>query len=68
MAEPIVEQGADCVLALKDNHPWLHEDMRLWLDTQSAGGTALSPLETLEKDYGRREIRCYFYAQSGRLG
>jgi hypothetical protein len=43
MAEPIVEQGADCVLALKDNHPWLHEDMRLWLDTQAQAGRLSLP-------------------------
>jgi predicted transposase YbfD/YdcC len=44
------------LLALKDNHPQLAEDARLWLDSQ-AGLGALPIHETLEKDHGRIEIR-----------
>ncbi len=59
IAEQVIEQRADYVLALKDNHPQLHEDVRLWLDRQAQAGQ-LSPMETIEKDQGRLEIRHYF--------
>jgi predicted transposase YbfD/YdcC len=58
IAAQIVEGGADYVLALKDNHPTLHEDVRLWLDTEATAGR-LPVLETLEKDHGRLEVRRY---------
>ncbi len=44
------------MLALKDNHPQLAEDVRLWLDTQ-ASKSELPIIETVEKDHGRIEIR-----------
>jgi len=34
IAKRIVDGGADTVLALKDNHPTLHEDVTLWLDSE----------------------------------
>lgn len=46
------------MLALKDNHPTLCEDVRLWLDTEAAKG-ALPVFETVEKGHGRIEIRRY---------
>jgi predicted transposase YbfD/YdcC len=58
IARQIVEAGADYVLALKDNHPQLSEDVRLWLDTEVLQGR-LPVHETLEKDHGRIEIRRY---------
>jgi predicted transposase YbfD/YdcC len=58
IAQTIVDGGADYVLALKDNHPTLCEDVRLWLDTEVARGR-LPVLETVEKDHGRIEIRRY---------
>ena len=58
LARQIVEAGADYVLALKDNHPQLSEDVRLWLDTEVSQGR-LPVHETLEKDHGRIEIRRY---------
>ncbi|MEI2780643.1 MAG: ISAs1 family transposase [Candidatus Competibacter sp.] len=58
IAQTIVEGGADDVLALKDNHPTLCEDARLWLDTEVARGY-LPIRETVEKDHGRIEIRRY---------
>ena len=58
IADQIVEAGADYVLALKDNHPTLCEDVQLWLDTEVAGGR-LPVQETVEKDHGRIEIRRY---------
>ncbi len=58
IARQIVEAGADYVLALKDNHPQLCEDVSVWLDSEARQG-ALRSLETVEKDHGRIEIRRY---------
>ena len=58
IAQTIVDAGADDVLALKDNHPTLCEDVQLWLDTEVAHGR-LPVQETIEKDHGRIEIRRY---------
>jgi predicted transposase YbfD/YdcC len=58
IAQAIVNGGADYVLALKDNHPTLCEDVQLWLDTEVARGR-LPVQETVEKDHGRIEIRRY---------
>ena len=58
IAQTIVDGGADYVLALKDNHPTLCEDVRLRLDAEVARGH-LTALETVEKDHGRIEIRRY---------
>ena len=56
IAQTIVDGGADYVLALKDNHPTLCEDVRLRLDAEVARGH-LTALETVEKNHGRIEIR-----------
>jgi predicted transposase YbfD/YdcC len=58
IAQTIVDGGADYVLALKDNHPTLCEDVRLRLDAEVARGH-LTALETVEKNHGRIEIRRY---------
>lgn len=58
IARAISEAGADYVLALKDNHPTLHEDVQLWLDSEIARGR-LALEETVEKDHGRIEVRRY---------
>ena len=58
IARQIVEAGAEYVLALKDNPPTLHEDVRLYLDPELGRGR-LPVLETLEKDHGRIETRRY---------
>ncbi len=65
IAQTIVEAGADYVLALKDNHPTLYEDVQLWLETEVARGH-LPVLETVAKDHGRIEIRRY--ALSSQIG
>jgi hypothetical protein len=43
---------------VKDNHPSLHDDVRLWLDTAMAQDR-LPQQETIDKDHGRIEIRRY---------
>jgi predicted transposase YbfD/YdcC len=58
IARQIVEAGADYVLALKDNHPTLHQDVRLYLDTEVGQGR-LPVLETVERGHGRIETRGY---------
>lgn len=65
IAQTLVEAGADYVLALKDNHPTLCEDVQLWLETEVARGH-LPVLETVAKDHGRIEIRRY--ALSSQIG
>jgi predicted transposase YbfD/YdcC len=63
IARQIVEQGADYVLALKDNHEHLHDRARLaFLDVDGAAGTTLPladvvPHTTVEKGHGRIERR-----------
>ncbi|QFY44721.1 ISAs1 family transposase [Candidatus Methylospira mobilis] len=58
IARQIAEAGGDYVLALKDKHPTLCEDVRLWLETETTKA-ALPVHETVEKDHGRIEIRRY---------
>jgi predicted transposase YbfD/YdcC len=63
IARQIVEQGADYVLALKDNQPTVHEHVRLaFVDATAAHGTTLPLADlathtTIEKDHGRIERR-----------
>jgi predicted transposase YbfD/YdcC len=63
IATQIVEQGADYVLALKDNHEKLHDRVtRAFADADAAAGTALPlgdlPADiTTDKGHGRREQR-----------
>lgn len=56
VARIIVEQKADYVLALKENHPNLHADVKLWLDDSDQQGY-VRVHETVEKDHGRIETR-----------
>lgn len=63
IAAQLVEQGADYVLALKDNHPTVHDRVRLaFRDADTAAGTTLPlaevvPHTTVEKGHGRIERR-----------
>lgn len=56
VAQAIVKQEADYVLALKDNHPTLHEEVASWLDYCDARGDVYQ-VESIEKDHGRLETR-----------
>jgi len=56
IAQAIVEQKADYVLALKENHPTLYEDVKLWLDTNDKQGY-VHVHQSIEKDHGRIETR-----------
>lgn len=63
IARQIVEQGADYVLALKDNHEQLHDRVvRAFADATAAVGTTLpladlTPHTTHDKGHGRIEQR-----------
>lgn len=58
IAREIIDAGADYVLALKDNHPTLREEVQLHLDCEIAQGR-LAVQQTVEKDHGRIETRRY---------
>jgi len=58
VAKKITECGADYVLALKDNHRQMFEDVQFWLDSEQSA-QRLIVHETVEKDHGRIETRRY---------
>jgi predicted transposase YbfD/YdcC len=63
IATQIVAQGADYALALKDNHPTLHEGVRIAFAEGRATAFAASPpgshdyCRTVDKGHGRLEVR-----------
>jgi predicted transposase YbfD/YdcC len=61
IAAQVVEQGADYVLALKDNQPRLHERVRLAFEDARTGRTTapteLDQARSLDKGHGRIEQR-----------
>lgn len=60
IARKITEQGADYVLALKANHPTLHEEVKLFLDDAIARGfkgIAHDFHQDVTGDHGRIETR-----------
>ncbi len=66
IAAQIVGQGADYVLALKDNHPTLHAEVReAFADARATGFAAYAPADhdhwqTVDQDHGRLETRRYW--------
>jgi predicted transposase YbfD/YdcC len=67
IAKGIVDQGADYVLALKGNQGSLHEDVKLYLDTEYNKTKSSIPhasYETIEKDHGRIETRRYWVTEN----
>lgn len=60
IAELIIEGGGDYILAVKDNQPTLHEDIKLLLDeaiTHQFEGMGYDYDEQVEKGHGRIETR-----------
>jgi predicted transposase YbfD/YdcC len=57
IAATIVEQGADYVLTLKENHPCLYADVELYFNTPSLSRQSTDP--GVEKGHGRIETRRY---------
>ena len=63
IAKTITEQGADYVLALKDNHPTLSDAVTLFLnDARDTGFADIAHAyhETVDGDHGRIETRRYW--------
>lgn len=56
IAEKIIAQKADYCLALKGNQSNLHDDVRLYFETETAAQTVV----TTQKKHGRAEKREYF--------
>jgi len=61
IAKEIVEADADYVLALKGNQPVTHQEVKSFLDeAASRKSLRLACHQTVEKDHGRIETRCYW--------
>jgi predicted transposase YbfD/YdcC len=63
IARAITAQGADDVLALKENHQTLYDDVKLFLDDAKAtafSGIDHERIETVDGDHGRIETRTYW--------
>jgi len=60
IARQIVEQRGDYLLAVKDNHKTLHDDVRLFMDEAIAGGwegMTHDYCQDVDADHGRLEVR-----------
>jgi len=55
IAAAILERGADYLLAVKDNQPTLHDDIKRYFD--DAPASELQIAETVDGDHGRIETR-----------
>jgi predicted transposase YbfD/YdcC len=57
IAQSIRDAEADYLLAVKDNQPTLHADIKSYFDTAPSG--EVERFETLGKDHGRIELRAH---------
>jgi predicted transposase YbfD/YdcC len=57
IAQSILDAEADYLLAVKDNQPTLHADVKSYFDTAPSGEVARC--ETVGKEHGRLEIRAH---------
>jgi predicted transposase YbfD/YdcC len=55
IAATILERGADYLLAVKDNQPTLHDDIKRYFD--DAPAAELQTIQTTDGDHGRIEVR-----------
>ncbi len=62
VAQSILDAGADYLLAVKDNQPTLHADVRSYFDT--APCEEVERCETLGKEHGRLESRTHTVSHS----
>lgn len=60
IAEMIIDRGAHYVLAVKDNHPTLLEDIKPYFDDPDPSAAPLSYCETVDGEHGRIETRRYW--------
>jgi predicted transposase YbfD/YdcC len=63
IAQRIIDQGGDYVLALKGNQPSLFADVQLFLDDWAAGSLAVEGQthRTFDGEHGRQEHRRYWF-------
>ena len=67
IAQQIVAQGGDYVLAVKGNQGTLSEDVRSFLDEQRERGfrdTASETCRTFDAEHGRQETRRYCFKKT----
>jgi predicted transposase YbfD/YdcC len=57
IAQSILDAKADYLLAVKDNQPTLHDDIKSYFDTAPSG--EIEPFKTIGKDHGRFEVRLH---------
>jgi predicted transposase YbfD/YdcC len=57
IAQSILDADADYLLAVKDNQPTLHDDIKSYFDTAPAG--EVEQFKTIGKDHGRFEVRMH---------
>lgn len=57
IAQNILDAGADYLLAVKDNQPTLHAEVKSYFDTAPSG--EVERCETLGKEHGRFEVRTH---------
>lgn len=57
IAQSILDAKADYLLAVKDNQPTLHADIKSYFDTAPAG--EVEQFKTIGKDHGRFEVRMH---------
>jgi predicted transposase YbfD/YdcC len=68
IAAQIVDAGADYLLALKGNHPAVHEEFKSFFDSlapegaEATGAGLMDYYQSTEKGHGRVEIRRYWHS------
>ena len=62
IAQSLLEAKADYLLAVKDNQPTLHAEIRGYFETAPAG--EIERVQTIDKDHGRLEMRTYKVSQN----
>jgi predicted transposase YbfD/YdcC len=62
IAQNILDAGADYLLAVKDNQPTLHSDVKSYFDTVPCA--EVERCETVGKEHGRLEIRTHTVSHS----
>jgi predicted transposase YbfD/YdcC len=71
IAQTIVDEGGDYLLAVKDNHKTLHEDIRFFFeDAFAQGDEQLVKLDApqVDSDHGRLETRQIWASGGGDVG
>ena len=66
IASTIIDKEADYVLSLKENHPTLNKEVRLFLElarTATVPGLTLDYYDSVEKGHGRKDIRRYWVSE-----